>query len=399
MPAIFVSYRRADAVGTAGRLFDRLSQRFGEAQVFRDIESIEAGEDFEEAIRDAFRTATAVLVVIGPRWLDLGKADGSRRLDDPHDYVRREIEAALPSDAGVIPVLIEGASMPQADALPASLRELTKRNAVILSDLDWEDEIARLLRQLETRGIRPESASAARDDAPAESGWRSAARTTVALVPDFLSLLFQPRRFLARRTAGKDASVAGAVAYFAIAVVLAVAIVLSAYTPSQSVASFGLTVMVMGLVVTLAASGPLWIAWRAVGARHHYRRLLIVLLHQSAVLHLMILIAVWMVLVGLDLSSRNVMRDTIDAGMRPGASLEAALDLIRTRLVPLVAAPEVRISLALGTLTVLAAVAWTYASWGAYRDAFGLTRARSALAVFLLVVMIAAVAALIQGAG
>ena len=79
MPEIFLSYRRVDAAGTAGRLFDRLSQHFGAEQVFRDIDSIEAGDNFEQSIRDALRTATAVLVVIGPRWLDLRRDDGKRR--------------------------------------------------------------------------------------------------------------------------------------------------------------------------------------------------------------------------------------------------------------------------------------------------------------------------------
>jgi len=132
MPAIFVSYRRTDAAGSAGRLFDRLSQRFGSAQVFRDIESIEAGEDFEESIRDALRTATAVLVVIGPHWLDLRMPDGTRRLDDAGDYVRREVAASLASDAIVVPVLIENAAMPSAEALPA-VRYASSRSATLWS--------------------------------------------------------------------------------------------------------------------------------------------------------------------------------------------------------------------------------------------------------------------------
>ena len=105
VPAIFLSYRRSDSVGAAGRLFDRLAEHFGADQVFRDIDSIEAGENFEESIRNALRLATVVLVVIGPRWLEARSQDGARRIDDPADYVRREIETALSSDAAVVPCL------------------------------------------------------------------------------------------------------------------------------------------------------------------------------------------------------------------------------------------------------------------------------------------------------
>ena len=97
VPAIFLSYRRSDSVGAAGRLFDRLAEHFGADQVFRDIDSIEAGENFEESIRNALRLATVVLVVIGPRWLEARSQDGARRIDDPADYVRREIKLALSS--------------------------------------------------------------------------------------------------------------------------------------------------------------------------------------------------------------------------------------------------------------------------------------------------------------
>ena len=141
MAEIFVSYRRADAAGTAGRLFDRLAEHFGAAQVFRDVEDIEAGDPFERVIRDALGSAGAVLVVIGPRWLDARRSDGIRRIDDPRDYVRREIEVALASDAVVIPVLVENAVLPEAERLPESIRELIRRNALELSHQRWESDV------------------------------------------------------------------------------------------------------------------------------------------------------------------------------------------------------------------------------------------------------------------
>jgi len=127
VPAIFLSYRRSDSVGAAGRLFDRLAEHFGADQVFRDIDSIEAGEDFEESIRDALRLATVVLVVIGPRWLEARSQDGTRRIDDPADYVRHETEAARSSDTAVVPLLVEGAALPARESVPTSVKALALR--------------------------------------------------------------------------------------------------------------------------------------------------------------------------------------------------------------------------------------------------------------------------------
>ena len=264
-----------------------------------------------------------------------------------------------------------------------------------LTDRSWEADVAHLLRQLEAHGIVGEPASAGETASGASLASRGALSTIVGFIPNFLSLLFQPRRFLARRTAGKGPNLIAAFTYFAVAVLIAIALLLSAYTPAQSVAGFGLTVVVLGLMITLTLSAPLWLAWRVVGARRHYGRLLVVLLHQSAVLHLFALVAVWIVLVGLDLRSRDVMRETIDAGMAPGTSFNAALDVIRSKLAPFADAPEVRLSFVLGAIVMLTAIVWAVASWGAYRDAFGLTRARSALAVAILAAIAWSMVALI----
>lgn len=388
MPEIFLSYRRADAAGTAGRLYDRLAQHFGTEQVFRDIESIEQGDDFEQSLRDALRTATAVLVVIGPRWLDLRREDGTRRIDDALDYVRREIEFALSSDAIVIPVLVENAPLPAAESLPASIRELTKRNAVELSYHHWENDVEDFIRRLEVRGIP--AAEARRADITTTrtaTPQRVVASALAGFVSNLLSLLYQPRRFLGRCTQGRAADLTRAFVFFAVAVLLAVAILMSVYTPGQAVVGFGLAVFAMGLVATAALSALLWLAWRVVGATRHYSRLLVVLLHQVAILHLIVFVAMSIVIFGMDLRSQNVAREMMGEAMKPGSSASAALEAIRHRLEPLADASEVRIALGLGGLVLLAGAVWTVRSWGAYRDAFGLGRGRSvaALAVSMLV--------------
>ncbi len=275
MPEIFVSYRRADAAGTAGRLFDRLSQHFGAHQVFRDIDSIELGDNFEQVVRDALRAAAAVLVVIGPRWLELRGDDGARRIDDANDYVRREIELALGSEAIVIPVLVDSAVLPGVQSLPDAIQELTKRNAVELSHRRWENDIEDLIRQLESRGIRPLEPLGSGKRTAQQPAYRILVAGFTEFIPNLFALLRQPRRFLARSTQGNPADLTRAFVFFILTALLAIVILVSAYTPIQSVVGFGLTVLMLGLVGTIALSAPLWMAWRLVGARRHYSRLLI----------------------------------------------------------------------------------------------------------------------------
>jgi len=147
MASIFISYRRDDSSGFAGRLEDDLSECFGDEHVFRDRE-IPAGADFAEHLSERLDAADVVLVVIGRTWLDAHDHAGARRLDQPADWVRREIEHALARDCLVIPVLVDGATMPWPEQLPDALDDLAGRQAVSLSDLRWRRDIDTLADQL-----------------------------------------------------------------------------------------------------------------------------------------------------------------------------------------------------------------------------------------------------------
>ena len=109
---IFISYRRGETAYPAGWLYDRLADRYGGEQVFKDVDSIELGDDFVEVITHAVGSCDVLLALIGEDWLTITDADGRRRLDGPHDFVRLEIEAALARDVRVIPILVDGARMP-----------------------------------------------------------------------------------------------------------------------------------------------------------------------------------------------------------------------------------------------------------------------------------------------
>ena len=147
---IYISYRRVDTAAQAGRLADVLVARFGVDSVFKDVDSIPVGQDFHWALQAEIEQAEVILALIGREWLQATDASGHRRLDDPNDFVRAELEMALSQRIPIVPVLVDGATMPSADALPQSLRELAFRNAVSLRpDPDYHRDIDRLIRGLE----------------------------------------------------------------------------------------------------------------------------------------------------------------------------------------------------------------------------------------------------------
>jgi hypothetical protein len=146
---IFISYRRDDSRGYAGRLQGDLSRRYTEEHVFRDVE-IPPGADFGEYITGLVDKCNVVLAIIGPRWLDARDREGERRIDDPDDWVRLEIERALARDGvEVIPVLVDGARLPPREELPPSLLGLRRRNAFELSDSRWDYDLDQLGKHLD----------------------------------------------------------------------------------------------------------------------------------------------------------------------------------------------------------------------------------------------------------
>jgi hypothetical protein len=150
MARLFISYRREDAGYVAAVLNDRLQQKFGPDSVFFDIDHVPLGADFREHIAKAVGHCDVLLVVIGDDWLDVCNATGGRRLDDPADYHRIEIEAALARGIPTIPILIDKATMPSPDRLPESLQAMAYRNAAELrAGKDFPIHVDRLILGLE----------------------------------------------------------------------------------------------------------------------------------------------------------------------------------------------------------------------------------------------------------
>jgi uncharacterized membrane protein YeaQ/YmgE (transglycosylase-associated protein family) len=138
---IFVSYRRDDSWLVARTVVDRLREHVAPAEVFLDVDDIDHGADFVEAVRAAIRASAVVLVLIGNQWLAMRDGSGSRRLDDPEDNVRMEIEYAMHLQKLIIPVLVNDAVMPLKGEVPDSLDSLLRRNAIPVRHLSWHADL------------------------------------------------------------------------------------------------------------------------------------------------------------------------------------------------------------------------------------------------------------------
>jgi len=167
MRGIFISYRREDTEGQAGRLFDDLSAHYGPDAVFMDVAGIRKGLDFRRIIQEHVTSCGVLLVIIGKGWLSATDSAGKRRLDDPNDFVRLETAAALSRDIPVVPVLVHGASMPKEDELPQALRDLAFRNGTELTHARWESDVKLLIDDL--KPYLEAHASHARANVPADA--------------------------------------------------------------------------------------------------------------------------------------------------------------------------------------------------------------------------------------
>lgn len=180
MPSIFISYRRADSRTHSGRIHDRLVAEFGHDSVFKDVDDIPDGAVFPKLLQDTLKRTDVLLAIIGPKWATITDSDGKPRLHDPNDFTRMEIEAGLARETCVvIPVLVDGATMPNKHELPESLQPLTDRNArVIRDDPDFHADMDRLIRRLRELNKKPETQPAAPEpQQPSPAAPRPAAQT------------------------------------------------------------------------------------------------------------------------------------------------------------------------------------------------------------------------------
>jgi hypothetical protein len=221
---IFISYRRRETAGYAGRLYDGLVEHFGASRVFMDV-TMEPGVDFAQQIRYAVGSCGALIALIGEDWLTITDASGRRRIDDPADVHRLELEAALARGVRVIPALVQDAELPSPQELPEPLRPLVARQSVELSDERWDYDVSRLVDVLE-RVLSEEEVPEAGGPA---ARWRRRARRA-----------WSRARYRVARRRGRAGFVAGALASLGVVAVLLAA---SGYfsSPVLEITSFGYT--------------------------------------------------------------------------------------------------------------------------------------------------------------
>jgi cellulose biosynthesis protein BcsQ len=211
--SIYISYRREDTSGFAGLLYDALSSRFGPERVFTDVATLSPGVDFVELVESRVRRSSVVLVLVGPRWLSATDASGRRRIDDPEDFLRGEVAAALEGGGRVIPVLVEGATMPARSELPPELEGLARRQALELNPERLAYDLQRLITAIEL--------SFAADRSPLASASQESFESRRPL-PDYesddLLELLDARRRLRRLTLAT--AVIGAIGVLGIALLL-----------------------------------------------------------------------------------------------------------------------------------------------------------------------------------
>ena len=193
MPRIFISYRRADALDLVRHIGSELERRFGAKNVFIDLRDLPEGSRFPDELIKAIDECTVMLVIIGPQWLSITNAAGVQRLTLPDDWVRLEVLRGLRRPIKVIPVLVHNAQMPTATTLPGDMAELAFREGRRLSDENFDDDLARLVRIIDQRRGRLRVS-------PARAAWAVGVIILVALLigilqsPQVHTFLFPPTR-------------------------------------------------------------------------------------------------------------------------------------------------------------------------------------------------------------
>jgi hypothetical protein len=344
--------------------------------VFLDLGDIVPGADFVQTLERALASATAVLALVGPGWLRAAAGDG-RRLDDPDDFVRREIELALRQGKPVIPVLLEGARMSGPQDLPASMRNFATCQAVALATDRWDADTAALIDVLASRyGIHPGSAHARH----ARTWWCWPARW----LTDLAELLAHPRALVLRRvgngvSAGTNAAMLRALGMLVLCLVLGVVL----EEPLQRWVVPGVT---LGLLAATALSSVLAGAWRVVRRAPCWRRIWPPLAYLFSGAWLYFCAGAFVMFLGVELVQPHVLERFLAQARQEGmAGLPAASALVaQATRGPALA------GVAIGSAVWLAGLAWCVRGWAVFRIVLGAGRLAAWGATLLWLVLLAA---------
>lgn len=379
MSLIFVSYRRQDTQSATGRLCDKLQEHFDATQVFHDIESIEPGENFAATIAAKVSASSVVLVMIGPRWLDATGSDGRARLEDPDDYVRLEVATAFRRRIRVIPVLVEGAAMPEASALPDDMRALVQHQAHEISEQRWLYDSDRLVHELE-KHVAPERKPL--DTAPALGA--ALLESVIGYPVDFLQLLLRPRREISALQKRPHAE-SRAVVFFVISQ-LAAGWLFVFKDLVASVPAFVLSGVPFGAFNLLLIVVPLLLAARIVGVPVNTQSTMVVVAYINSVFTVLVAAGVQALWTGLELGAPNIGPALHDAVYTNHPLVERAArlsDIVQSAMGgPFFAA------FALTNLIWLYSIGWLAVASLALRDMWRISGPRAAALVIMFTMML-----------
>jgi hypothetical protein len=332
-------------------------------------------------LQQALQGAQVVIVVIGRRWLAASGLSSSNRLHHSEDYVRIEVEMALSQQLPVIPVLVEGASMPAASDLPESIRPLAFHQAHEMSDSRWTYDADRLSALVERHGIAPRAQIPLSRSSVADLV-RGAAAAVAQVPADFFSLLSEPRRFLAMRGTGTYRDVIRGVVFLCVSQILGAVLILQEWPTRSGFIDFVMTAPVLALIVALVVSMPMYFAWRLVGAPREYQRLLVILVYQCSFAGLALSLAVLTMLIGIKMVAPDAV-DRVAQSPTPNEVLRL-LSALQT-------APEPRPWFAASLVMVvigLATCIWFVGAWRSYGIVLDRTGLRSLIAFVLFVLLL-----------
>jgi hypothetical protein len=189
MTKVFISYRRETGAGEARALFNDLEAQLGEGSVFMDVDSIALGQDFRSILQVTLASCDLMLVLVDKNWAEAKDKQGRSRLSDPNDFVRMEVEAALKRNIAVTPILVQGATIPNADQLPREIADLAYRNGFEITHNRWESDVKEMIRRLNIAPTRPPQNPP--DGRPPWLGW-AIGGAAIAVIALALVLILQP---------------------------------------------------------------------------------------------------------------------------------------------------------------------------------------------------------------
>ena len=387
MSLIFVSYRRQDTQSATGRLCDKLQAHFGAEQVFHDIESIEAGSDFAAIIESKIAGSSVVLVMIGRHWAEATSDHGHARLFDPGDYVRLEIATALHRRIPVIPVLVEGAAMPQASALPNAIAGFSTRQAHEISEQRWQYDSDLLVKQIE-RFVPAEGTPTAEG---ASTLGQTLLQTVVGWPFEFGQLLVRPRRRMTALVTQPNLMTRSAM-FFALAHIVAAWLFVQPDLVA-SVPAFVLTGVPEGAFILVLVMVPLHLAARLVRAPSHAPTTMMMLAYVQSVAMVLVASGCALIWTGLTLANPDIgpsMRSVVYNNLPIEVRMARFTEVIQ----PAVGGPFMA-AVALASLIWLFTAALLVVAIQAFRDMWRISRLRFAAILILVALMLGVVGAFV----